>query len=147
MNPKQVIVMRKNFTDQNGKVINVPVGKYLAQFGHGTLAFLSQKLRIQSWFAKLLNRLFGCRIVFLSQEEQAWFNGIFTKICCEVESEEELLDLYRKATEAGLTVVAIRDVGLTTFNNVETLTCIAIGPHIPEKIDPLTRNLKLLRKL
>lgn len=145
MNVKQVIVMRKSFTDHSGRPVPVPVGKYLAQFGHGTLAFLSEKLRKKSWLQSILN-FFGYRIISLSAEEKLWFDGIFTKICCEVESEQDLLDLYDRVKEAGLNVVAIRDVGLTTFGNVETLTCIAIGPHWPDKIDPFTRHLKLLRK-
>lgn len=146
MNVKQVIVMRKKFADSDGKPIQVPLGKYLAQLGHGTMAFLSEKLRKKFWLQSIFN-YFGYRIIPLSNEERMWIDGIFTKIVCEVELEQDLLDLYNQAKEAGLNVVAIRDAGLTTFNNVETLTCIAIGPHLPEKIDPLTRHLKLLRKI
>ena len=75
-----------------------------------------------------------------------WKDGIFTKACLGVDSEEELLDIYNKAQEAGLPVALITDSGLTEFKGVPTNTCMAIGPDRIEKIDAITGHLKLLSK-
>jgi PTH2 family peptidyl-tRNA hydrolase len=38
----------------------------------------------------------------------------------------------------------IVDKGLTVFKGIPTKTCLAIGPHYPEKIDIITGHLPLL---
>ena len=53
-------------------------------------------------------------------------------------------DIYNKAKDAGLNVCEIIDNGLTEFHGVKTKTCLAIGPDLSDKIDPITGNLKLL---
>ena len=68
----------------------------------------------------------------------------FTKITVSVDSEDELIDIYNKAKDAGLTVHLITDSGLTEFHGIPTKTCLAIGPNFSEKIDPITGHLKLL---
>ena len=80
----------------------------------------------------------------ISQAEKDWFSGDFTKVCLYVNSEEELDDIYNKAKDAGLNVCEIIDNGLTEFHGVKTKTCLAIGPDLSDKIDPITGNLKLL---
>ncbi len=77
-------------------------------------------------------------------EMYEWINGIFTKICVSVNSEQELLDVYKQAQELSLPCSLIEDSGLTEFNGVKTLTCCAIGPAKAEVIDKITGNLKLL---
>jgi peptidyl-tRNA hydrolase, PTH2 family len=67
-----------------------------------------------------------------------------TKICVRVDSESELLEIARKAEDAGLTVHVITDAGHTEFGGVPTKTCLAIGPDEDEKIDAITGHLKLL---
>ena len=74
----------------------------------------------------------------------AWLNGPFKKICVGIDSEAGLLELYEKVKSAGIPAALITDSGLTEFNGVKTHTCIAIGPDLPEKIDPFTSHLKLL---
>ena len=83
-------------------------------------------------------------MISLDEQSYAWLTGRFRKICLSVNSEEELLELHRKALEAGLRCSLIRDSGLTEFKGVPTLTALAIGPHSNEQINPLTRHLPLL---
>ncbi len=121
---KQVIVMRKDLRMSRGKMV--------AQGSHASISFLTH----QSRFAGLVGDL--------TEEEKEWIRGIFTKVCLRVNSEEELVDIYNKAKDKGLTVHMITDVGKTVFHGVPTKTCLAIGPHKSSKIDPITKELKLL---
>lgn len=59
-------------------------------------------------------------------------------------SEAELLAIRDKAIEAGLEVHLITDSGKTEFHGEPTNTCLAIGPDLAEKIDPITGELQLL---
>ena len=65
------------------------------------------------------------------------------KVVCKVSSENELEELFHKATDAGLVAVKIKDAGHTQLDP-ETFTCIGIGPDKSELIDAVTKNLKLL---
>jgi len=65
-------------------------------------------------------------------------------VCVSVDSEEELVDVYNKAKTAGLICSIIQDAGLTEFNGVPTLTCVAVGPDRSDKIDAITGKLPLL---
>lgn len=62
-----------------------------------------------------------------------------------VNSEEELLAIRDKAIEAGLEVHLVTDSGKTEFHGEPTNTCLAIGPDLVEKIDPVTGDLELLQ--
>jgi len=73
-----------------------------------------------------------------------WLNGSFTKICVSVNSEEELITIYKQAEMRGIPCSLIRDAGLTEFGGVPTYTCCAIGPDYEDKIDPITGKLSLL---
>jgi peptidyl-tRNA hydrolase len=70
--------------------------------------------------------------------------GSFAKVCCRVDSAEELMEIYNKAVDAGLEVHLITDSGKTEFHGQPTRTCLAIGPADAEKIDPITGELELL---
>jgi PTH2 family peptidyl-tRNA hydrolase len=61
----------------------------------------------------------------------------------KIDSEEELLELHKKALESGLEANYITDAGRTEFNGVPTKTCLAIGPNNSEYIDKITKHLKL----
>lgn len=113
---KQVIVMR---TD-----LNMRKGKMVAQGAHASLAATLSNMndpRVKKWLA-----------------------GPFAKICVQVGSEKELMELLGKAHTAGMIAHLITDAGRTEFNGVPTRTCIAIGPDTIEKIDAITGHLKLL---
>lgn len=120
---KQVIVMRKDLKMRRGKEI--------AQGSHATMAFITRQL------------VGGNSVVNLSPEARSWMAEYFTKVCLQVESEQELLDIYNKAKESGLEVHLITDAGLTEFAGVPTKTCLAIGPNDAIEINKITGHLKL----
>jgi len=113
---KQIIVMRKD--------LKMPRGKEIAQGAHASMK------------ATILN-MDDSRV-------QQWLSGMFTKIAVGVNSEEELLDVYTKAREAGMIAELITDSGLTVFNGVPTNTCIAVGPDTHENLQAITGHLRLL---
>jgi len=118
---KQVIVIRKDLKMRRGKEI--------AQGAHASIAFLTNKFQNNEFV--------------LSKAEEEWVFGIFRKICVIVNSEEELLEIHRKAEEVGLVSSLIQDSGKTEFGGIPTYTCLAIGPDKPDKIDKITGHLKL----
>jgi peptidyl-tRNA hydrolase, PTH2 family len=113
---KQIIVMRKD--------LKMPQGKAIAQGAHASMK------------ATLLH--------MDDPRVKEWLSGQFTKIAVGVNSEEELLQVYGAAKQAGLIAELITDSGLTVFNGVPTNTCIAVGPDTHENLQPITGHLKLL---
>ena len=109
-------------------------GKQIAQGAHASMSFICRMLQQHG---KLTLQDF-------SDAEQAWLTEGFAKVCCRVNSEEELMAIYDKAVETGLNVHLITDSGKTEFNGVPTRTCLAIGPDYAEKIDAITGDLQLL---
>ena len=72
-----------------------------------------------------------------------WFAKGEAKICVYVDSEEELLDLHRRAQEAGVLSSLICDAGMTEFHGEATYTCLALEPLPRDRADELTGNLPL----
>lgn len=130
--PKQVIVMR---TD-----LNMRKGKMAAQASHASMAVILDMMDCE--YTELYERRH--LTIPVGSALDAWLNGPFKKICVGIDSEQALNDLYDKVKAAGLSAAKIVDSGLTEFGGEKTLTCIAIGPDYPEKIDPFTKELKLL---
>jgi len=146
---KQVIVIRKD--------LNMRKGKMCAQASHASMKIFFDRMgffRNTQRVGRNPSKNYPCYDVSLSSSWEGeihltdkmyeWFTGKFTKICVSVDSEQELLDIYNKAKEAGLPVALIEDDGLTEFNGVVTKTCLAIGPDEADKIDQITGGLKLL---
>jgi PTH2 family peptidyl-tRNA hydrolase len=79
-----------------------------------------------------------------NQDVVDWLDGSFTKICLSVDSEDELIDIYKKAKESNLPCCLIEDNGLTEFHGIKTKTCCAIGPANSETIDSITGHLPLI---
>lgn len=129
MNTKQVIILRTKYFDENGKQITLRKGKFVSQGSHGSMCFLVDLIKNNKQ---------------LTKEQLEWINNDFTKICLQVDTEKELLEIYHQAKENNLTTYLIVDNGRTEFNNVPTNTCVCIGPHENKKIDKITGNLKLL---
>lgn len=127
MNVKQVLIIRKD--------LNMRKGKIAAQAAHASNVFLINKIK------QLRERPSE---VSFSIEELNWIDNKFTKICVSVDSEQEMLELYDVAKASGLYVSKIVDSGATEFNNIPTLTALAIGPDLSELIDKVTGHLKLL---
>ena len=72
-----------------------------------------------------------------------WFNYGCAKVCVYVDSEEELLDIAKKADEKGIIAAVITDAGMTEFHGVPTKTCLALEPLPAEVADTLTGGLPL----
>ncbi|MEM6471683.1 MAG: aminoacyl-tRNA hydrolase [Planctomycetota bacterium] len=123
---KQVIVMRHDLKMRRGKQI--------AQGAHASMSFLTRKLQEEGSIA----------LEEFSDIQRAWIAGSFAKVCCRVNSEDELLEIRDHAQQAGLEVHLITDSGKTEFHGQPTKTCLAIGPDLVEKIDAITGHLTLL---
>lgn len=154
MSVKQVIVMRKKFPDGNGGMRKLRTGKMIAQGAHASMkAIINKMFRYDAISdmdlyesykrSELQWHELKLRIDNGSPMDE-WINGSFTKVCVGVDTEEELMELYTKASSARLPCAIIEDSGLTEFNGVPTRTCIAIGPARSEDIDPITGHLSLL---
>jgi PTH2 family peptidyl-tRNA hydrolase len=115
---KQVIVMRRD--------INMRRGKEIAQGSHASLTSGLIAIALKPvWFLKW----------FLLQGQR--------KICCQVQTEDEIKALELAASKKGLPVMMIVDSGTTEFGGKPTITCIAIGPAPAAEIDEITKSLKL----
>lgn len=130
--PKQVIVVRKDLGMRKGKMI--------AQGAHASMAAL---LRYRS-AAREAEAGEGVVILETPPDMKAWLDGRFTKIAVSVDSEQALLEIHQRAAEAGLPCALIRDAGKTEFGGTPTLTACAVGPGLPEQVDAITGELKLL---
>jgi PTH2 family peptidyl-tRNA hydrolase len=122
---KQVIVIRRDLAMRRGKEI--------AQGAHASMAWLVERYRSSATFA-----------FPLSEPEREWLTeGRSAKIVAQVPGEAELLAVYEQARAAGLEAHVITDAGRTEFGGVATRTALAVGPDYGERIDPVTRTLKL----
>ena len=137
---KMVIVMRKD--------LNMRKGKMVAQGSHAVTKVFFDMIITRT--KVLINGMDTITYDMLlppgdmGNDVSAWIEGIFKKICCSVDSEEELLRVHIAAQEKGLPCALIQDAGITEFGGVPTYTCCAIGPAKSELIDPITGELKLL---
>ena len=111
---KQVILVRKD--------IKMSKGKIAAQVSHASVGALlkSHKDDIKKW------------------KDQG-----MKKVVLVVDNEKELLKYKEDAEDAGLVTSLVTDAGRTEVMP-GTMTCLGIGPHPVEKIDPVTGKLKML---
>lgn len=131
---KQVIVVRKD--------LSMPKGKMTGQGGHAAEKGLVNLMGMTEVDSHLIWTLKAEKGSPLAE----WMtNGLSTKIVLEAKSEQQLIDLERKAKEAGLNTKLITDAGLTVFNGMATVTCLSIGPDDAEKIDAITKRLQLFK--
>ncbi|MFC1486719.1 peptidyl-tRNA hydrolase Pth2 [Thermoproteota archaeon] len=114
---KMVIVVR---TD-----IKMSKGKMAAQAGHAAVSAseYARKNRPEWW--------------------TPWINEGQCKIAVKAKSEQEILELERKARNTKLPAVLIVDRGLTEIPP-NTTTCLGIGPAPANKVDIITGKLSLL---
>lgn len=119
---KQVIVVRRD--------LNMRLGKAIAQGAHASMMFM-------------IHDIMTGRPAFENVLFAEWLNDGMAKICVRADSEAELVDIFEKSKAANLRVEMIRDAGRTEFRT-PTLTALAIGPDLAEKIDAITGHLKLL---
>lgn len=134
---KQVIVIRKD--------LKMRRGKECAQAAHASGLWLAERVKQNS---KDNEQVPGTawrerQGLGLTAAEWDWIYGNYKKVVVQVESEEALLEIYKKAQDAGLEVHMVTDAGLTEFDGVPTKTCLAIGPDESMYIDKITGELKL----
>jgi len=133
MSIKQVICIRND--------LNMRKGKMVSQGAHASCAWLTNRLNPVDLGQTITGVI---HTVHLTLTEMDWLKGLQTKICVQVNSEAELIAVYNEAKGLGLECHMIIDAGLTEFNGVPTKTCLAIGPDLATKIDPITSHLVLL---
>ena len=126
MSVRQVIIVNNS--------AKMPKGKIAAQVAHASLnAFLhGSHLENDSLRVDMTNAM------------QEWLYGAHTKVCVKSDSEEEMRDIYTRASNDGLPCSLVIDNGLTVFNGEKTLTAVCIGPVDKETADKYTGNLKRL---
>lgn len=114
---KQVIIVRNDL--KMGK------GKIAAQVAHASLSAFLETFKKER------------------QKAEQWIHEGQKKVVLKVESLEKLMEVYEKALKKGLIASLIEDRGLTQLEP-GTITCVAIGPDDEERIDEITKDLKLL---
>lgn len=129
---KQVLVIRKD--------LNMRKGKLAAQASHASTGAVLPRENAQ------VEDLGDCVRVswVLTRPQFEWFMDLSTKIVVSVNSEAELMEIYRKAQEAGLPCVLIQDRGFTEFGGVPTHTAVGVGPAPQPQVDAITGSLPLL---
>jgi PTH2 family peptidyl-tRNA hydrolase len=126
---KQVIIMRKDLKMNKGKCI--------AQGCHASLGAILASAR------KNKNLEDSLVLTIDDLDTTEWISTEFTKVTLAVNSDDELLEIRDKLTDAGIVNVLITDAGHTVFNGIPTNTCIGIKPMKSSEIDPITGHLKL----
>lgn len=111
---KQVILVRQD--------LKMSKGKMSAQCSHASVEAVlkSNKDKVEEWRSEGMK-----------------------KVILKVKDEKELFEYKRLAEREKLTTALIKDAGLTEFKE-PTITCLAIGPDSEEKINKITKNLKLV---
>lgn len=112
---KQVIIVRKD--------LKISTGKLAAQACHASLGSYrrADNKTIKKWE---------------SESEK--------KVVVGVNNLKELFEVYEVVKNAGVPYYLVRDAGLTELPK-STVTCLGIGPDEDEKIDKITKDLKLLK--
>ena len=114
---KMVIVVRSDLKMSKGKIA--------AQAGHAavTASEYARKNRPEWW--------------------NPWISEGQCKIAVKIKSEEDIIEIERKARNSGLPVALIVDRGLTEIPP-NSITCLGIGPAPANKVDTITGKLSLL---
>jgi len=144
MNTKQVLIWRSDLRNADGH--KVRTGKVAAQLAHASMAAILNQGYFQTSYDLLEPKGGSSKnyVISMTPEMEDWIMGRFTKICVSVNSEEELLSIYKQAEDAGMVCSLIQDAGLTEFDGVPTYTAVAIGPADADEINKITGELKLL---
>ena len=141
MDVKQVIVVRRD--------LNMRKGKMCAQVAHASSAWLRSGV-----IFKDMEDAEGYPQqphkhelqIPLTDLEVHYLEGNYRKVVVWVRTEQELLDLYKKACDTcpSKNVFLQYDNGATEFHGERTLTCLAVGPDLSPNVDIVTGHLPLL---
>lgn len=130
---RQVLVVRHD--------LNMRRGKLVAQTGHAPVMLMQNTPG-----AGFRTNAAGKREFVVPDEDgslEAWMTGGQKKVCVSVKTDAELLDLFERATAAGLRCTMVTDAGHTEYHGVATRTVMSIGPHPRTLLDPFTGPDKL----
>lgn len=137
MKTKQVIII--------ANYLNMRKGKMIAQGSHASEGFIVESLFIKEFDGKK----YFC--FEYSEFWEHWFKNYHPKIVLGVDSEKTLLEIQNICKEKNVPSYLVVDNGKTEFNNIKTITALAIGPYLVDDIDYITgsngvfkNNLKLL---
>lgn len=111
---KQVILVRQD--------LKLPKGKLATQVAHASVS---------------------CVLKSDKNNISKWVNEGMPKIVLKVRDIIELRRYILKARSFSLITALIKDAGRTTVKP-GTITCLGIGPDEDEKIDKITKELKLI---
>lgn len=111
---KQVIVVRRD--------LKIKKGKLAVQIAHASL---------------------GAYRMSSEKIKKKWEDSGEKKVVLKVDSESELLEIYKKVKKVRIPHFLVRNAGLTQLKP-GTITALGIGPDDDEKIDKVTGKLKLL---
>lgn len=117
--------------------IKMPVGKTSSQTAHAALGAILNKA-VWEGDDKIV-------ISNISAAERAWLLYKFTKIVLGCGDVNDFNAMRDQAILMGINVKEITDAGDTVFGGVPTVTCMAIGPDWPDRINGITGHLKPLR--
>lgn len=135
---KMMIVMRRDLKMRKGKIA--------AQAGHACIDAIIAALCKEGRLNDFEMTSEGM-ILKNNRNERTplsdWFEYGCAKICVYVDSEEELLNIAKKAEEKGIIASVITDAGMTEFHGVPTKTCLALEPLPDDIADELTGGLPL----
>jgi len=135
---KMMIVMRRDLKMRKGKIA--------AQAAHACIDVImkaSKKDNLIYDYDETLDKVIIKGVEKKNNFLVDWFQHGCTKVCVYVDSEAQLLDLSKKATERCVLSTIITDAGITEFHGVPTKTCLALEPLPCDIADELTGHLKL----
>jgi PTH2 family peptidyl-tRNA hydrolase len=137
---KQMIVMRRDLKMRKGKIA--------AQAGHACVEAVLAALIKENRLSQVCLDGDGITLKPSNSLDDStplcqWFKNGVAKICVYVDSEEQLLEIDKKAKDAGIISSLICDAGMTEFHGHSTYTCLAFEPQLPEVVDPITGELPL----
>ncbi len=114
---KQAILVRRD--------LKMPKGKLAAQVAHASVEAVLKSLEGNE---KIVSK---------------WRKEGMKKVVLKVDSLAELRSFKKKAKSKKIACAEIADAG-RTFLKPGTISCLAIGPDYEEKVDELTKSLKML---
>ena len=136
---KQMLIVRRDLKMRKGKIA--------AQASHASLEAVLKAIVKEGRTGQLKVTEEGYAWLDAPEGQESpltdWFRYGMAKICVYVDGEEALLELDKKAQQAGVTTALILDAGMTEFHGEPTYTALAFEPLEAGKADELTGGLPL----
>lgn len=113
---KMILLIRKD--------IGMTPGKAIAQGSHAVLGV----------FTDMIDVIAACNdgkqnfIGYMTADMREWLEGSFAKVALKCNNSQDIEDAEQWAKDNNIPYKKITDNGTTQFDNVPTITCIAVGP-------------------